>query len=418
MDTTTMTESTTAGQTGTNGQPTTTKETRKAARRERRATRNGITASIAALLALVALAVGTGGGFLLARPHTPPSLVSSTKATTITVASAPFDDTRSVALTVSLGSSATVTSPVAGTVTRLAVGAGSTLTSGGVAFDVDATPVLALHTDTPLYRTLTSGTQGADAAALNTALRRLGYNAPDSDRMTWNTIAAYNALAKSVGASQLTRDGNWAIGPDRFVWLPADTVTVNQIMTAVGRQVTAGADLLTTAAMPVKATLPTNGGDTVAGDRVITIGEQQFPIPSGTTELTDPTLLAAIAGSTQFRLASLDGGSGGAVGLVSGSVAGSGGTSTGGTGEGGTLNVSYDWKLANALTVLTVPPSAIYAASGGKACVSVDAKPVPVTIIASQLGRTMVAADDADGFDHVDVTPRTTEACRTTTDGR
>ena len=377
----------------------------KAARAERGSARNGVAASVAVLLALTMLAVGVAGGFLLTRSKIPPSLVSGGQAGTVAVATSRFDDARSVTLTVTLGESATVTSPVSGTVTATRLASGVAVASGDVAFDVDATPVIALHTDVPMYRAIASGTQGADAAGLNAALRRLGYAAPDSDWFTWDTIAAYNALADSRGAKPLTQDDGWSIGPDRFVWLPAETVTVRQSSVAVGRRVEAGTDLFATAATPLKATVPVSAMDSVAGERTLTVGDQTFAVPAGAAELTDPALLAAIGGSVPFRMALTGMGAGASAGDMSGGA-------SGGVSGGGTVAVAYDWRLAQPLTALTVPPSALYGVSDGSGCVSVDAEPVAVTIIASQLGRTMVSVKDgAQSFDHVDVTPRTDVPC-------
>ncbi|WP_146192049.1 hypothetical protein [Bifidobacterium catulorum] len=378
---------------------------RTTARKGNRNVRNGVAASIVVLLALVMAAIGVGGGFLLTRSRIPPSLVSSTAATTVKVASTPFDDSRSVTLNVALGQSSTVTSPVSGTVTRISIRAGGVLKSGQAAFDVNAQPMLALHTSVPPYRSLTSGMRGTDAAALNAALRRLGQGAPDSDRMTWDTITAYNAIARSVGARQLSGDSGWAIDPGWFVWLPADSVTVKQVSVAVGRQIDAGQDLFVTSATAVKATLPNSVADIVSGRRKLTIDKQEFDVPDGTVELTDPAVLAAIDGSTAFRMASLGGDSATASGT---------GSATGGDGSagGGTVSVPYSWRLTRPLTALTVPPSAIYDVVAGKGCVSVDGKPTPVRIIASQLGKTMVSVDGKTmAFDHVDVIPRTAEHC-------
>ncbi|PJM79794.1 hypothetical protein [Bifidobacterium scaligerum] len=378
----------------------------RASRKERRASRNGVAISIVILLALVMLAMGVSAGFLLTRSKIPPSLVSSVEASTVKVAATQFDDSRSVALNVSLGESSVVASPTAGTVTGIAVGAGSSIASGQVVFNVDATPVMALHTDVPLYRELNSGMRGSDAAGLNAALRRLGYNAPDSELMTWDTITAYNALAQSVGARQLSRENGWAIDPGWFVWLPADSVTVKQTSIAVGRQVAAGQDLFTTAAIPLKATLPAAAADLVAGERVITIGDQTFDVPSDATELTDAAMLAAINNSVAFRMASLGSDPSGSM-----AAGGASNASAAGASAGGTLNVSYDWKLKQPLTALSVPPSAVYDAASGSGCVSVDAKPVQVSIIASQLGKTMVSVGGDQTFDHVDVTPQINEHC-------
>ncbi|PLS29596.1 hypothetical protein [Bifidobacterium parmae] len=384
--------------------------------------RAGVTVSVIVLLAALLLSTGVAGGFLLTRSRIPQSLESSTPAGSMTVASTRFDDSRSVQLTLALGASATVTSPVSGTVTSSDCATNATVASGSTPIAVDAVPLLALNTATPPYRRLASGTQGPDARALNDALRALGYAAPDSDWFVWDSIVAYNTLAGDVGARRITKNDGWAIDPSFFIWLPAATVTVADCRIAVGRQATQGADLFATSGAPVKATLPasqsgaqsasqsasTQSSGAVAGDRILTVNGQDFPVAAGTTELTDAAVLAAIAASTEYRLASLGGGSGGG-------GSGAAGTSTGGgtgTGEGGTLQVSFTWRLANPIESITVPPSALYRTSGGTACVSVKGEPTPVTIIASQLGKTMVSPDGVDPFTTVDVAPTTSKPCR------
>ena len=379
--------------------------------------RGGVTVSVSVLLAAMLLSVGLGAGFLLTRSRIPQSLESSEPAGSMKVAASRFDDARSVQLTVALGTSSTVMSPVTGTVTASRCAANAVVASGGTPISVDAVPVLALHTVTPPYRTLTSGTKGPDARSLNDALRSLGYAAPDSDWFTWSSITAYNKLADSVGARRITKEGGWAIDPSFFIWLPSASATVAECRVSVGRQITQGAELLVTSAAPMKATLPAGAasGDLVAGDRVLAIGSTAVPIPVGTTELTDPGVLSAITGSTEYRLASLSGGSGQmGAGMVSGGGTGAGGSGSGasGGGEGGSVQVSYTWRLAQPIEAVTVPPSSLYRASGGKACVTVSGKPTPVTIIASQLGKTMVAPDGVDSFSSVDVSPASDAACR------
>ncbi|KAA8818433.1 hypothetical protein CSQ85_07950 [Bifidobacterium rousetti] len=374
--------------------------------------RGGVTVSVFVLLAAMLLSVGLGAGFLLTRSRIPQSLESSEPAGSMKVAASRFDDARSVQLTVTLGTSSTIMSPVAGTVTASRCATNAVVASGGAPISVDAIPVLALHTGTPPYRTLTSGTKGPDARALNDALRSLGYAAPDSDWFTWNSITAYNKLADSVGARRITKEGGWAIDPSFFIWLPSASATVAECRVSVGRQITQGAELLVTSAAPVKAALPAGAatGDLVAGDRVLTIGSTTVPIPAGTAELTDPGVLAAITGSTEYRLASLGGGSG-QMGAGGGTGASGSGSGVSG-GEGGTVQVSYTWRLAQPIEAVTVPPSSLYRASGGKACVTVSGKPTSVTIIASQLGKTMVAPDGVDSFSSVDVSPASDAACR------
>ena len=357
-----------------------------------RLAQGGVTVSVFVLLAAVLLSVGLGGGFLLTRSRIPQSLRSSGDAGSMTVSPSSFDDARSVQLTVTLGSSSTVTSPVSGTVTSSSCTANGTVSSGSAPFGVDATPVLALHTSTPLYRELSSGMRGDDARALNDALRALGYAAPDSDWFVWDSIAAYNALADSVGARRLTADAGWRINPSFFMWLPADTVTVAECKASVGQQVTAGMETFVTGAAPVKASLPAKAQDMLSGDRLVSINGQDIAVPEGTAELADQTAMAAVAGSGEFRLAQLSAGQS--------------------TGAGGTLSVTYTWRLANPVEAVTVPPSAVYDAQGETACVVADDRPTPVRIIASQLGKTMVSPDGVDAFTSVEVAPTDASPCR------
>lgn len=380
----------------------------KSGRAERRASRNAASASIVVLLALVMLAVGLGGGFLLTRSRIPSSLISSTAAGTVQVSAAPFDDARSVSLTVSLGSSSTVAAPKGGMVTASACAPGGVISSGGSLMELDAVPVLVLHTQTPLYRTLTSGTSGADALALNQALRSLGYGAPDSDWMTWDTVAAYNALAATIGARQLVAADNWAIGPDSFMWLPADSLGIASCSVAVGQRIEPGAAAFASAATPVKATLPADSSGVVAGDRTLDINGQTFDVPAGTTELTDGALLSAIAASNEYRVAMLTGGVGGSGGASGGDASGA----PSGASAGGSINISYTWKLKTPIDAITVPPSAVIQAADGVGCVASEGKSVPVRIISSQLGKTMVAPENDAAITTVEVKPASAKPCR------
>ena len=363
---------------------------------ERTAPSRRVSITVIVLLAFVCLATGLAAGFVITRPATPPSFTSSTASGTVAVQTSPFDDTRSIKLTVTPGASATVTSPLSGTVTAINCTTGADLTSGSTPLSIDGTPVLALHTTTPLYRTLTSGTRGADAQALNDALRALGYGAPASNTMTWNTITAYNALATSLGARTLTSGNGWAIGPDAFLWLPMSTQRITGCSTATGRQLAQGQDVFTTTTAPVKAALPVDRNGALPGDRTLTIDSQQFLIPADATELTDPALLAAIGASSTYRQA------------VQGAASGAADPNGGGTanaanvaGSDGTVAVTYDWKLATPLSVITVPPAAVVDAAADHGCVVSHGTAIPVRIVASQLGTTMVSPELSPGADAI-----------------
>lgn len=164
----------------------------------RNAGRNTVSVSVAVLLALVMLAAGVCGGFLLTREPEPAAFESTTRAGTLVVQSEPYDDERSVTVTVERSESGSVAAPVGGVVTELRqCASGSSIESGSAFIAVDGQPQLALYLRTPPYRMMTSGMKGGDVAALNAELRRLGYTAPDSDVMTWDTVKAFNALART-----------------------------------------------------------------------------------------------------------------------------------------------------------------------------------------------------------------------------
>ena len=97
----------------------------------RNAGRNTVSVSVAVLLALVMLAAGVCGGFLLTREPEPAAFESTTRAGTLAVQSDPYEDERSVSVTVERSESGSVAAPVGGVVTELRqCAAGSNIESG------------------------------------------------------------------------------------------------------------------------------------------------------------------------------------------------------------------------------------------------------------------------------------------------
>ena len=97
----------------------------------RKAGRNTVSVSVTVLLALVMLAAGVCGGFLLTREPEPAAFESTTRVGTLAVQSEPYDDERSVTVTVERSESGSVAAPVGGVVTELRqCAAGSNIESG------------------------------------------------------------------------------------------------------------------------------------------------------------------------------------------------------------------------------------------------------------------------------------------------
>jgi len=58
-------------------------------------------------------------------------------------------------------------------------------------------------------------------------------------------------------------------------------------------------------------------------------------------------------------------------------------------------------ELADVLTVLSVPPVAVFGLSGDAGCVQVDDKAIPVKVVGSSLGVSLIQTGDGSSPDHV-----------------
>ncbi|MEE1295645.1 MAG: hypothetical protein UHD09_02070 [Bifidobacterium sp.] len=362
---------------------------------------HGVTASVVALLVVLALAVGAIAALLLTRAVTPRDLSSDAQGGTLATESGTWDDRRAVTIRVTQGNDATLRSPVAGTLTAYDCAPGRAVESGTSMLAVDGTPVLSLHTAVPLYRTLASGTEGDDVAALHAELRALGYDAPDTDTFSWQSAQAFSALAEHIGSAKPTADNQWTVTPDMLMWQPARTVSVAGCPARTGTRVEAATDLVTTAPTITGATVVRANAsrtDTPAeGMRTISVAGQSFDIAQDTDELTDAAFLEALAASSEYQSA------------MNGTQQ-TAATDAANAAPSGTVDTTFQWALKEPLAVTYLPSAALYAVSSGSGCVSVDGEPRAVSVVASQLGRTMVTADSP--ITRVDVPTATTKACR------
>ncbi|MBT1172754.1 hypothetical protein JS528_05180 [Bifidobacterium sp. MA2] len=374
-----------------------------------RANGNGVVWSVRALLAVVLIASGACAAFLISPEPTPGELDStSVHAVAVRASSESYDDSRDVKVTVTPGSGQNVTFPTSGVVTSIDCTAGATIASGTSFVSVDGVPLLALATDTPPYRDLTSGVKGDDARSLNDALRTLGYAAPNGNMVTWNTITAFNRAAGKVGAAQVDAADGWTITPESFVWLDAPSATLVSCQTAKGSTIAAGGAMMTVRTQPARATVAAPSDETVTGKRVLVVDDQPYDLPAadgaGAIALRDPSVIAAIVGSDAYRSAASSATSGSGSSDSSASSSGESGADSGGaTVDGGssdsqttatapsaTVTVTLTSRLQHPVTVWDVPPSSIYGLNGTGGCVVSDGKNRHVTIVASELGKTKV----------------------------
>lgn len=369
-----------------------------------------ISMSIVVLLCAVMLAIGMGLALLLVRPVTPTDLDSKAIAGTMTVEDGVFDDRRAVTFRLTQSDASTLQMPQEGTLTSSSCTVGATLQSGTSMFSIDDHAVLSLHTDIPMFRPLAIGTQGNDVRALHDELHSLGYAAPDADTFSSASIAAFNALAEKVGALPITVDNGGSLSPSQILWQPARTMMIRQCPARVGTQVHAGDNIAHTAPSITNAviirTADNTNGQPAAGKRTVTVADKTFDIDDGVTEMNDPSFLNAIAASHEYQ--SMLAGSESGVSASSSLTASS---QQSASADGSSVDVIYQWSLTEPRAVSIIPPSALTDVSNGKGCVTVDGKPQKVTIVASQLGKSMVTPQSGT-LSRVDVPANKTVSCQ------
>ena len=355
--------------------------------------------SITAILAAAAFAVGCSVALLTLHMSVPEDLQSTRQPGSITVDTGAYDNAQPVTIRVTQGTDNTLRAPVEGILTHYDCATGTTVDSGSAPLAINGRNILALHTTTPLYRTLKSGVQGTDVQALHDELRALGYAAPESDIFAWESVEAFNALADAHGTAPASEENGWSVTPDMVMWIPSRSVMIKECPVRMGATLQTGTDVMLAAPSIVGAAIvhdDSNSAATaatplVAGMRTIGIGVASFDVtPNSNAEqsvepLTGHALLDAIAMSQEYQAA--------AAGDVQATM-GATPTDQSQSAMGNAVDVTYQWRLKEPMTVAFVPPAALYDVQNGKACVVADGEPRAVTIVASQLGRAMVTVED------------------------
>jgi peptidoglycan hydrolase-like protein with peptidoglycan-binding domain len=317
----------------------------------------------------VAATAGLGAGIaaLVLSPVSPQVLSTPDAITAVSVGSQPFDDARAVTVTFALGGKTALTSPDDGRITAFDCTAGGTLMSGEGALAIDGRPVLTLATRIPLWRDLAEKDTGDDVRALQQELARLGEPVVEDGVLGRETL---DALERRFGAlgDRSDLDG---VSATRILWIPAPTVAVDDCSVGTGATVTAGDPVadLSSGITAASAELPL---DRVPGDRVLVVDGERLPLGADGA-VTDPTALATLTSSTSLREA----------------VAA----------EGTSFTASLE--LDEPVDIAVVPPSAVVSIHGVSACVVADGTALPVTVVGSQLGQTLVQ------FHHGTTSPET-----------
>jgi hypothetical protein len=330
------------------------------------------------LAVVVLLAAGVLiGALFLPRVSLPTVAPSVAPARVVQVTSQLYDGARQVSATPIIDQAATLRAGLAGVVTASGCTAGANLSSGGSGWMVDGQPLLSLATTEPLWRDLTPGLKGSDVTALQNELTRLGHPVNSSGVYDWATRQATSDLLKTVGATPHS-DGTLPLA--WIVWLPSSEIEIASCQLATGDPVMAG-DVVAKATGALRGLRVANppGEGWLAR-----YGDASSPLDAGGLA-SDPTFLAAVEAGPDYAALPQD--------------------------QPGTIAVTV--ALAQARAVLVVPPSAVLVSGQGKGCViSQDETKIPVDIVASSLGQTMVALTaDVTAISAVLMAPDTNQAC-------
>lgn len=313
------------------------------------------------LTALLAAGAGVVGAVLAVPTPTPAGLAAAEPLRTAAVRHRPFADERSVEVTFRVQDDRTLVSRTGGTLTWSACAPGVPVASGRVLLRVDERPVVALHTDVPLYRDLRAGDAGEDVAALQRELAALGHRVAVDGRYRATTARAVRALLADAGVPR--PDGTLALAG--LVWLPERTLTPSTCTPPLGGALSDGQPVATVAGALAAVTYPVPA-DLRAGPRDLALFGVTAAAPAS-GEVTDAAFLAQVAATAEYAVAR---------------------ATTDGQRPRATLT------LTEPLDVVAVPPTALFGIDGTAACVQQDGAAVPVVLVGSGLGSSLVQPVD------------------------
>lgn len=324
----------------------------------------------------ILLVGGIGWGLgVLGNQSAPPSLRKPIDPEYAAVHLVQFRDPQDVTVEVIAAATVSVASPVAGTVTSSTCAAGSPVTSGESLISIDGEPLISLATSVPLWRDLVVGDKGADVAAIQTELSRLGYDVRQDGVLGSETLAAIAALRGIAAQTSLPRS--------LFLWIPVDGARVSQCTAGRGTHVDAAAALLDVEAAVPSIRITDLPKKAIAGERELTINGAVYPVAADQT-IQDPAMQRELLESSAYQEAKK---------------------------EEGKARIAAVATLATPVGVSSVPPSSVIGGKEGTMCVVARGGIVPVTIIGSQLGQSFLSFE-AEAPKEVQIAPAWDTSCR------
>ncbi|WP_430868993.1 peptidoglycan-binding domain-containing protein [Demequina aurantiaca] len=289
---------------------------------------SGIT--IAVIVVLIVPLLAAGVWVFAASSESPLESAALVAPLIATVESATRTESADVAIAVVPGVAFSPSTQASGTLTEFGVEPGDKVNNKDVLMTVDAKSVLAYTSEQPLYRDVTRSATGADVKTAQQLLIDLGFLEGKADGKAGNaTEQAVKAFNLEYGYGK----NNPVLSRSSLVWIGESPVTVSEVNIAAGDTVSPGTEVFaTTSAVAGIAVTET---PSIPRDGVLELVADDITVPyvAGSEQVTDPDAVAAIAAM---------------LGSVTESVA--------------------TVRLAEPVTVGTVPSSAIVEDSNGMAC--------------------------------------------------
>lgn len=324
--------------------------------------RQKMSGTLLALGIVLAAAGGAVGATLLLTGEAPETLRSASALTEVAAQPQGFTDDRTVEVSLAVTDPTPLTATTSGVVTALHAGPGTEVVSGTAALEVAGVPVLALHTRVPLYRALSTGTRGDDVRSLQDELIRLGYDVTPDGRYGRGTSAAVRHLKSSVGFSR--PDGSLAL--EDIVWLPAPSVRPSEWEATLGSTVESGDAYGVAPGQLTAVSLASAPASLVDGARTLTLWGHTTDLDDQ-LRATSQDFLDAVTATDDYAAVQAS--------------------------EEAQHPVA-DLALVQPLETVKVPPTALFAIDGDGACLQSGDSAVPVTIVGSALGASLVTVDD------------------------
>jgi hypothetical protein len=291
-----------------------------------------------------------------------PSALSPTSVHpgTIAVTRQPYDDAREVEVVVARGAAGKLLATTSGVLTSSRCRPGQAVTSGDPVATIDQRPVVPLATAIPPFRAITVGVSGRDVVALRAELTRLKAVPVGTSRSAPADTRLIRAARRLSGLDSAA--GSLPTGA--FAWMPSSNSTVATCEVPVGARVSAGTPLATLSPPVTNLAISAPSASAAPGPRVLTVASVTVRVIDGrVTAANDLARLVRTAAWATYEQSA------------------------------GKVPVRGRWKLSRPIQVASLPAASLVTAgpaAGSRSCVSSGGRALPVTVVASSLGRTLV----------------------------